>query len=387
MKLRAAFVGGPAYDPLYETLAQFTAETGIAIEIGFQAPHMDLNRHLETAAPGAYHLISAHSKYAASQTHLLAPLDAVVSPSALADFFPTALDLTRIRGQLYGIPRNIDVRLLHYRTDFVDSPPATWDALLDTARRLNRPPHLYGFAFPGKESGLFGTFYELVESAGGRLFPDSLVPDIANAAGEWALGLLRAFVAEGLVPPETPAWHFDEVHQAFRSGRVAMLGEWPGYYGLHCDAAVSRVAGTFAVARYPAAPGGFSKAYGGGHTFGLTRAGIITPEAVRLLEFLTAPERQVAESARGSVPVRRSVMDRVRAASSGAARARWETLDAVIRHDVLVPPKLSFYPAIEEVLWTTVQQAMLGRIPIRAALDRMTTEIYAIVSAHRGEGE
>src|SRR5205085_965644 len=103
------------------------------------------------------------------------------------------------------------------------------------ARRHNSPPDCYGFLFPGRESGLFGTFFELAEMAGARLFPETLVPDIENGGGRWALQLLRTFYAEGLVPPELTRWHYDKIHECFRAGRAAMVGDWPGYYGLYSD--------------------------------------------------------------------------------------------------------------------------------------------------------
>jgi multiple sugar transport system substrate-binding protein len=73
--------------------------------------------------------------------------------------------MAEIGGALYGIPRNIDIRLLHYRTDLIETPPASWDELVEVARRTTRAPQLYGFVFTGMESGLFGTFFELAESA------------------------------------------------------------------------------------------------------------------------------------------------------------------------------------------------------------------------------
>ena len=103
------------------------------------------------------------------------------------------------------------------------------------ARATNSPPDHYGFIFPGRESGLFGTFFELAEMAGAHLFPGDLVPDIENDGGRWALGLLRAFYSEGLVPPQLPEWHYDKVHECFRSGHAAMVGDWPGYYSLYRD--------------------------------------------------------------------------------------------------------------------------------------------------------
>jgi ABC-type glycerol-3-phosphate transport system substrate-binding protein len=117
----------------------------------------------------------------------LAPLEGLVGADELEDFVPLILELASVGGLLYGVPRNIDVRLLHYRADLVRRPPATWDALLEEARAQNAPPGLYGFVFPGRESGLFGTFYELAEMAGARLFPETLVPDIENG-GARALG-------------------------------------------------------------------------------------------------------------------------------------------------------------------------------------------------------
>ena len=38
------------------------------------------------------------------------------------------------------------------------------------------------FGFPGRESGLFGTFFELVVGAGGRLFTDDGRPSIDSPA-------------------------------------------------------------------------------------------------------------------------------------------------------------------------------------------------------------
>ena len=111
----------------------------------------------------------------------------------------------------------------------IASPPAIWDGLLETARRLNSPPGCYGFIFTGRESGLFGTFFELAEMARARLFPEDLVPDIQNAGGRWALEFLRTCYTEGLTPRELPDWHYDQVHECFRSGHAAMLGDWPGY--------------------------------------------------------------------------------------------------------------------------------------------------------------
>lgn len=381
MTVRVALISGPMYDALYARLGQFTQESGIEVEIAFTGDHPALNEFLATDAAARCHVVSTHTKYAPSQRVLLAPLDDLLGPVELADFTPQLLTLARIDGQLRSIPRNVDVRLLHYRTDLIDHAPATWEELLGVARAVNRPPQLHGFLFPGMESGLFGTFYELVEMAGAELFPHDLKPQIENEGGRWALQLLRTCYAEALAPAAITGWHYDKVHDYFRDGHAAMVGDWPGYYADYC-AGDSPVRDRFALALYPTGPTGESLVYGGSHTFALTRRGADSGDALALLRFLTAPEQQLLEAQQGSVPVRTSVMRMVQQDASAVEKQRWETLAAAIQN-VVIPPKFGRYPLVEEVLWRTVQAAMTGKLTIDDALHTMTIQISEIVAGEQ----
>lgn len=382
-ELHIALVSGPAYDPLYVSLPLFTEITGIKVSVDFRGDHPAINHHLAGLDHVPYDLVSTHTKYAPSQLNFLAPLDGVAPEEALSDFMPLLLELARVNGSLYGIPRNIDVRLLHYRKDLVETPPATWDDLFEMARDLNSPPGLYGFVFPGCESGLFGTFYELAEMAGARLFPPDLVPDIENNAGSWALGILRKFYAEGIVPPDFTDWHYEEVHECFRSGKAAMVCDWPGYYSLYRNPAISAVSDRLGLTRYPVGPSGKSLSYGGGHTFALTKQGINDPNACELLMFLTDFERQLSEARNGCIPVRRTVMQTMQNEADAANRERLAMLDNVIQEHILIPPKFALYPEVEEVLWRTVRSAIIGQMTVDGALSHMRIQIEQIV----GKGE
>lgn len=378
-ELKVALISGPAYDPLYACLPEFTATTDIPVSVEFTGDHPTLNRHLAQLPAVPYDLVSTHTKYAPSQLNFLASLDQLIGPEALEDFVPLIVQLATVDGSLYSLPRNIDVRLLHYRTDLIDSAPATWDELLELARQINAPPEHYGFLFPGRESGLFGTFFELAEMAGAQLFPADLVPDIQNEGGRWALGLLRTLYAEGLVPQELPEWHYDKVHECFRSGHAAMVGDWPGYYALYRDPSISKVHDRLGLSSYPAGPAGKSLAYGGGHTFALTKRGIRRPEALQLLLHLTAADQQLLEARNGCVPVRRSVMQEMQHEAAPENRRRLAMLEEVIGGHILIPPKLARYPEVEEVLWHTVQRAMIGEMEVDVALRQMTEGIARIV--------
>ena len=134
--LRILLVGGPMYDPLYERIGEFE---GMSIDVAVAPTHPDLNERIEEefgSGTASYDLISTHAKYAPSQRQWLTPLDEDLEDSELKNFTPQTLELARIDGQLYGVPRNLDVKLLHYRTDFVPEPTASWEELREEAAQL-----------------------------------------------------------------------------------------------------------------------------------------------------------------------------------------------------------------------------------------------------------
>lgn len=152
-ELKVALVSGPAYDSLYPTLKTFTESTGINVDVAYSGDHHSLNHHLARLSDVPYDLVSTHSKYAPSQLKFLAPLDDIISSEVLDDFVPMLLELCTIDRALYGLPRNIDVRLLHYRADLISTPPAGWDELFDLARELSDPPVFTALSSLGVNQG------------------------------------------------------------------------------------------------------------------------------------------------------------------------------------------------------------------------------------------
>lgn len=385
-ELLVAFVSGPMYDTVYERLAHFKQVTGIHVEIGFHGSHPQLNAHLASLSNGPYDLVSTHTKYAPSQLAFLAPLDTVAGELDIHDFYPPVINLARVKDRLFGIPRNIDVKLLHFRAEFVERVPQTWDELVETASRLASKTGFYGFVFPGTDSGLFGLFYELAEMGAANLLAPSNELLLNNEGGQWGLEVLTRLYRSRAVPPDIIHWHYDEAHRCFRDGHAAMSCDWPGYYGAYRDATVSKVHSSMRLARMPAGPHGAHKAYSVCHTFALTRRGLGQRDALELLRFLTAPEQQMLAAHYGSVPTRPAVLAQVRSKTKASEAERWILLDLVIANDMLIPPTLSYYPEIEEIIWRTVRAAMIGEITIHAALTTMEDRITECHRRHaRGQ--
>jgi multiple sugar transport system substrate-binding protein len=340
--LRVAFVAGPMYDPVYERLPHFEHIAGVRVEVAFHGSHPELNAHLASLTDVPYDLVSTHTKYAPSQSSFLAPLDAFAGELETRHFYAPLIDLARVEGRLVGIPRNIDVKLLHFRRDLVEQAPQTWNELVETACHLASGTGFYGFVFPGMDSGLFGMFYELAEMGGASLFPPSNVPRLNNEGGQWALEVITQMYRSGAVPPEIVHWQYDDVHRCFRDGHAAMICDWPGYYSAYCDATTSKVSGRFGLARMPAGLRGSRKAYSGCHTFALTHRGSQQTTALELLRFLNAPEQQLVAARCGSVPTRPAVLAQILSEAEPSKAERLKLLELVIATDMLIPPSLSY---------------------------------------------
>jgi multiple sugar transport system substrate-binding protein len=362
--LRVLLVGGPMYDPLYSRLEEFERGEGIGVEVAVAPTHPDLNERIaEEFGSGAapYDLISTHTKYAPSQEEWLTPLDEDLEDPELENFTPRTLELARIEGRLYGVPRNLDVKLLYHRTDLVPEPPASWEELRNEAARL-KSDDLYGFVFPGKESGLFGHFFELHAMAGGRMFDGEgpPAPHLNDEAGLWALTLLRDLY-ERAAPEETPDWHYDEVAACFREGRAAMSTDWPGGFYTYEDPEQSAVTGSYAVALYPEGTAG-RFIYSGSHTFAIPANVRDRPAALALLRFLTSRESQALEARLGTLPARSDSLGDARAGAEpgSLAERRWGLLEEA-QEEALIPPKHRAYPAVEDAIWQGIREGLLGK--------------------------
>ena len=401
MRLRVALVGGPMYDPLYQAIPAFEREHGIAVEVVAELPHPELNAFVRRAFESGgcdLDLLSTHTKYAPSQAEWLSPLDDILRPEEVADLLPRAAELSRAGRRLLQVPRNLDVRLLHYRRDLFEDAseraafearygrplrvPETWTELADVAEFFTRPG-LWGFVFPGRDSGLFGSFYELLVAAGGDLFDVALRPAFDSDAGVWAADYLAELHHRRQVTPrELTAWHYDEISLAFREGRSAMVCDWPGSYHLYTSPRTCAVADRLGLAALPAGRAAIRAGYAGCHSFAIAAGSRHRDEAAALLRHLTSFDAQLGEARRGAIPCRESALRQVRAeAPAGSAEARrWDLLSEA-EHTMIIPPRFAAYPRCEDAIWHSIQRAMTGEWTPEDAVRYAALQILPIVGA------
>ena len=397
--VRALLVGGPMYDGLYARIPDFERETGLRIEVLDRLPHPELNSRVKRdlgAGTADVDLLSTHTKYAPSQAEWLSALDDVVPAADLDDLLPRPAELARIDGRLLQYPRNLDCRLVYFRRDLFEDEvrrrefertrrrplrvPETWDELVEVSVFLSGSG-LHGFLFPGRDSGLFGTFYELLVSAGGELFDRDLRPAFASPAGFFAADrLAELHHRRKTTPADLPLWHYDEVSASYRRGEAAMVGDWPGSDYLYADPRHNTVADRTGLALLPAGFGGRRAAYAGCHSFAIPTTAGNREGAARLLRFLTSVESQKDEARRGALPVRRSAFEAMRAEAKGDVhKAHRLELLARTSEDLIIPPRFAAYPDCEDAIWHGIQKAMTGALPPKEAVEEAARACDAVV--------
>lgn len=349
MTLRVALVGGPMYDDLYARLPD-------DVEIVVHADHPTLNRSVAELLEGGERLdvISTHGKYAPSQSRWLRPLDELVPESVLAPLAPRAVDLCRFRGELLCVPRNIDVRVLWWRADLLERAPVSWDDV-EVAAVAGA-----AFGFTGRESGLFGLFYELMAAAGAAPFDESGRPTLTGSATVASVERLCR-LAE-VAPDDLPQWHYDDVDDALLGGRVAMAAAWPGGYER------IRTASRYGELRPALYPGG--RSYSGCHGWAIPHACDDVDGAVALLADLAGEEAQRADAAAGTIPANRDAFAAYEPVDDVDIE-RLEVTRATIEVAMLTYPPLERFAEIEDAAWGAIHDAIVGRCDAATAVERM----------------
>jgi multiple sugar transport system substrate-binding protein len=273
--------------------------------------------------------------------------------------------MCRFRGALLCVPRNIDVRVLWANRRLLGARPVpeSWEKLAASG---------LAFGFPGRESGLFGSFFEIVTVLGGRLFDDALRPTLESDAARHAVELLVRLAKNA--PPGLCDWHYDQVDEALGAGRVALAAAWPG--GTRALLA-SPVGDDLEPHPYLSGSLGL-RSYAGCHAWAIPRSCGDLDGALRLLERLGSVEAHALEASSGAVCARADVFGALRGADARDAR-RLEITRDTVAHGMLTYPPLARFPEVEDAGWGALQRALRGEIDARAALEEMQSAAVRVL--------
>ncbi|POX48849.1 ABC transporter substrate-binding protein [Streptomyces sp. Ru72] len=213
----------------------------------------------------------------------------------LQNMLKPVVETAKYRGGLYAVPGSSDGGLLYYRSDLlkkagITSPPSTWSQMTADCAKVKKLPEAkdmscYAGQFQ-KYEGLTVNFSEAVNSAGGQVTDANGKPDVDTPQAKKGLDFLVDSFKDGTIPKEAITYQEEDGRQAFQSGKLVFLRNWPYVYAL---AQKSPIGGKFAVAPLPGLNGPGSSSLGG-HNLALSSFAKNKATALDFMKFFSSEE-------------------------------------------------------------------------------------------------
>jgi multiple sugar transport system substrate-binding protein len=280
-------------------------------------------------------------------------------------------------GTLWAAPNVTDAGILYYRSDLVDTPPNTWEELIQIGRRVGTQHGIAPFVADGAQyEGLVVQYLEYFWGLGGEVLSSDgesvqFEPDKAIQAVEF----MRAAFREGVYAPGFDTMDLEVARKTFQSGEAVFMRSWPyAYQQMNGGDPGSQIAGKVGIAPLPAFAGHGPVTALGGHNNAVSAFSRNIPAATEFIRLAaTSRDVQLSQAQRHSL------------APTFRAAYRDLAADPMMALLAKVLPTAKSRPATPE--WATISAEMQqqifaaytgGRDP-RAAVAALRNFLLAIV--------
>lgn len=298
-----------------------------------------------------------------------------------SDFYPSTVAANTWAGELYALPWWMDVGMLYWRKDLMPHAPGSMAELADAMKTARARGVRDGLVWQGaRYEGLVTGFLEFLGAFGGRIIADDGRVVVDSPESVRALTFMRDLITSGLSPTEVLTWHEEESRFAFQNGSAAAMRNWPYAVTLMNTPRDSRVAGKFAVAPMPGAPGGHPTATLGGSQLAINAYSEHLDASWKLITFFTAPEQMLERARLGGYPPRPALYDDPRLRD--ALPIPVEVARSIVEH-ATPRPATPIYSQLSELLQIQLHRALTGQSTPEVALRAAAREMNALVDRTR----
>ena len=385
------FPSHPHYNAVLEVLPEFTAQTGINVEVDM-LPFLDMRERqtLELALDeGAYDLISyvvfSKADYVyADQIHNLARFfmnprlaDPTYDAKDLIDGYVQNIGvaggekgyLPGPTGSLFGLPFGSETSVMYYRKDIFEKHglevPKDYATLLDLACKIPELEPGMGGVASRVASGHHASHALLLHLAplGGRVFDAAWEPTINGPEGVAAAQALKKIVDCG--PEGSSAFGPAEAANAFAQGQAAMFIDSIAFAATFEDPSKSTVVGNVGWAPHPVGTRAASQT--GGFGLAIPRNAEHPEAAFLLMQWLTSKQGDLAVAMAGGNPSRFSTY----ANAELNAKYPWSATfgEALVNADPDWRPIIPAWGRINADIGTTMSQVLTENLDIQEALN------------------
>lgn len=290
------------------------------------------------------------------------------------NYFPGPLKSATWDGKYYGVPKATNTIALYYNKDLFraagldpESPPKTWDELVETARKLTDPTkNVYGITFSAKANEE-GTFQFLPWAQMGGASYNAI-----NGEGAVrALTIWKQLLTEKLTSPDTLTRSQWDSTATFNAGNAAMAisGPW------EIDRMLTDAKFQWGTALLPVPQEGAQRSSAmGDYNWAIFSSTKHPEEAFKALEFFASKDSTMYKDF-GQLPARSDIP--VPPTGNAEKDAALATFLEQMKYAQPRGPSPE-WPKISKAIQDAIQAALTGQMEPKAALDQAAEKIKSI---------
>lgn len=316
---------------------------------------------------------------------LAAPMDSVLDPEFLEDYYPNILEAHKVDGKLYGVPLYVSPFILFYNKDLFakagldpDQPPKTYEEMLAMSEKLSQLKtedgnKVYAFGEPTASVIEIGSYTQsMVANFGGRVLDENGKLDIENEGFREAMDMLKLLDEKGYNPQNAKP---KDLRNLFALGQLAMYYDKSG--GINGVKSINPEAEKFAATAPPLVGGtGMGASTLQSHCFVMLDNGDARRQAVKsFVQYVISPE---------------VMNDYIKIAPWFPAKKSMETMEAVTNSAILNGAKdavdnsraLPLFPGLSEFnleLCALAQAVTVSGQDVPAALNAFASSVEPLI--------
>ncbi|MGH3696091.1 MAG: ABC transporter substrate-binding protein [Pseudonocardiaceae bacterium] len=206
---------------------------------------------------------------------------------------------------LWAAPSTTGVGILYYRSDLVETPPKSWEELIEVGRRIGAQRGMAPFVADGAQyEGLVVQYLEYFWGLGGEVFGrDGQTVLFQLDKALQAVEFMRSAFREGVYAPGFNTMDLEAARKTFQSGDAVFMRSWPyAYQQMNGGDPSSQVVGNLGIAPLPAFTGHGPVAALGGHNLAVSAFSRNIPAATEFVRMAsTSRDIQLGQARRHSL--------------------------------------------------------------------------------------
>jgi multiple sugar transport system substrate-binding protein len=286
--------------------------------------------------------------------------------SRASEYIPSTLQTTVYEGKNWAVPFGTNAGLFYYRTDKINTPPATWQEVYDQAASKG------GIVYQGAPyEGLTVNYLELAYAAGGTvLSEDGKKATIDSPQNLAALDLMVNGIKNGAAPKAVTTYMEEQTRQAFETGKYAFERNW-SYVWVQGQKA-SKIKGKFAAMPQPAFEGGGKAGVLGGNNLVISTYSKNPGLALKAVDWITGEDGQKRAAITGGQPPTLAAVYKDPKVEKSLPLAQKL---AVAVANAKPRPNSPVYPQISQAIYKNVNAALSGSVSPQDALKKAQQQI------------